>query len=101
MVEKYKLNTGTLPDKPAAVSSLGRLLIRVAEELGDITYEWKGRHLVRKPSGEGGLAGYLRSMDIICRGRISCLGPQGVSSCFNERGYQRWSTKYSRMSTLG
>lgn len=72
MVEKYKLNTGTLPDKPAAVS-LWDLLIRVAEEHGDITYEWKGRHLVRKPSGEGGLAGYLRSMDIICRAEFRAL----------------------------
>ena len=37
----------------------------VAEERGDFTYEWKGRHLVRKSSGKGGLAGFYRSIAIV------------------------------------
>jgi hypothetical protein len=63
-VERHKRNTGALPDELAV--RLRDALIGAAEELGDITHEWKGRHLVRKWTGKGGLAGYFRSIEIIC-----------------------------------
>ncbi len=56
-------NQGAAPD--TTKMSLTDAIIEVAEGLGDITYEWKGRHLVRKWTGEGGLAGFYRSMEVM------------------------------------
>ena len=64
MAGRHKRDTSALPDEPAVV--LRDAMISAAESAGDITHEWKGRHLVRKWTGKGGLAGYLRSMEIIC-----------------------------------
>ena len=64
MVERHEPNTGALPDELAV--RLWDGLIGAAEKLGDVTHEWKGRHLVRKWTGKGGVAGYLRSTEIVC-----------------------------------
>jgi len=47
----------------APEESLRDLVIRAAEQSGECAYEWDGRHFVRKWTGEGGVAGYLRTMD--------------------------------------
>jgi hypothetical protein len=57
MMERSQRSAGLPPDTRDAV-------IAAAESIGEITFEWNGRHLVRKPSGKGGMAGYFRSMEI-------------------------------------
>lgn len=62
-MEETESDIGETLDAPNL--SLYDAFITVAEERGDFAYEWKGRHLVRKSSGRGGLAGFYRSVAIV------------------------------------
>jgi hypothetical protein len=63
MMERSQRNAGRAPDAPKTFQDL---VIAAAEITGEIILERKGRHIIQKPSGKGGAAGYFRSMDVIC-----------------------------------
>jgi hypothetical protein len=62
MIERSQISSRREPDTPEIIRDA---VIAAFENLGAITFEWKGRHLVSKPSGKGGPAGYLRSLEIM------------------------------------
>jgi len=70
-MEQYKHGTGTTLHKTAV--DWRNAMISAAEQVGEIRYERKGRHFVRKATGMGGVAGYLRSAETMCPAEFHAL----------------------------